>query len=33
MIFTALPSLVLLFLMRRPRQTTGAPAEAHAALD
>ncbi len=33
MIFTTLPSLILLVLMRRPRLTAGAPAEAHAALD
>ncbi|HEY4040661.1 MAG TPA: DHA2 family efflux MFS transporter permease subunit [Rhodopila sp.] len=33
MIFTTLPSLALLFLMRRPRMTAAAPAEAHAALD
>jgi MFS transporter, DHA2 family, multidrug resistance protein len=33
MIFTTLPSLILLLLMRRPRLTASAPAEAHAALD
>ncbi len=34
MIFTTLPSLLLLLLLRRPRATAGAPAEAaHAALD
>ncbi|WP_428483689.1 DHA2 family efflux MFS transporter permease subunit [Rhodopila sp.] len=33
MIFTTLPSLLLLLLMRRPRLSSAAPAEAHAALD
>ena len=33
MIFTTLPALLLLFLMRRPRQVAAQPAEAHAAMD
>ena len=33
MIFTTLPSIVLLFLMRRPRVGSGVPAEGHAAMD
>jgi MFS transporter, DHA2 family, multidrug resistance protein len=33
MIFTTLPSLLLLMLMRRPRLNAGAPVEAHAAMD
>jgi MFS transporter, DHA2 family, multidrug resistance protein len=33
MIFTTLSSLLLLFLMRRPRLSSAAPAEAHAAMD
>ncbi len=33
MIFTTLPSLLLLLLMRRPRVTAHAPAEAHAAME
>jgi DHA2 family multidrug resistance protein len=33
MIFTTLPSLLLLFLLRRPRMTSAAPAEVHAAMD
>jgi DHA2 family multidrug resistance protein len=34
MIFTTLPSLLLLFLLRRPRLASQAPAEAaHAAMD
>ena len=33
MIFTTLPSLLLLLLMRRPRQNTAAPADAHAAME
>ena len=33
MIFTTLPSLLLLFLMRRPKQSSPAPVEAHAAID
>jgi DHA2 family multidrug resistance protein len=33
MIFTTLPSIVLLFLMRRPRVSSAVPAEGHAALD
>ncbi len=30
MVFTTLPSLLLLLLMRRPRRVLGPPAEAHA---
>ena len=33
MIFTTLPALLLLFLMRRPRRLGAPPAESHAALD
>jgi MFS transporter, DHA2 family, multidrug resistance protein len=33
MVFTTLPSLLLLLLMRRPRRTLGAPAESHAAME
>ncbi len=33
MIFTTLPSLLLLFLMRRPRRVLGAAAETHAAME
>nr|WP_294524724.1 DHA2 family efflux MFS transporter permease subunit [uncultured Rhodopila sp.] len=33
MIFTTLPSLLLLLLMRRPRLASAAPAEAHAAME
>ena len=33
MIFTTLPSIVLLFLMRRPRMNSAVPAEGHAAMD
>jgi DHA2 family multidrug resistance protein len=33
MIFTTLPSLALLFLMRRPRLSAAVPADAHAAMD
>jgi DHA2 family multidrug resistance protein len=33
MIFTTLPSLVLLMLMRRPKLNANAPVEAHAAMD
>ncbi|HEY1932637.1 MAG TPA: DHA2 family efflux MFS transporter permease subunit [Acetobacteraceae bacterium] len=33
MIFTTLPSLLLLLLMRRPRRALGAPAETHAAME
>jgi MFS transporter, DHA2 family, multidrug resistance protein len=33
MIFTTLPSLALLFLLRRPRFNSVAPVEAHAAMD
>jgi DHA2 family multidrug resistance protein len=33
MIFTTLPSLLLLLLMRRPRVSTAAPADAHAAME
>ena len=33
MIFTTLPSLLLLLLMRRPRLSAAGPAEAHAAMD
>ncbi|HVC59052.1 MAG TPA: DHA2 family efflux MFS transporter permease subunit [Acetobacteraceae bacterium] len=33
MIFTTLPSLLLLLLMRRPRRALGAPAETQAAMD
>jgi MFS transporter, DHA2 family, multidrug resistance protein len=33
MIFTTLPALLLLFLMRRPHAAGAAPAEAHAAMD
>ena len=33
MVFTTLPSLVLLLLLRRPRLNSAAPAEAHAAMD
>ncbi len=33
MIFTTLPALLLLFLMRRPRAVAAAPADAHAAMD
>ncbi len=33
MIFTTLPSLLLLLLMRRPRLRAAAPAESHAAMD
>jgi MFS transporter, DHA2 family, multidrug resistance protein len=33
MIFTTLPSLLLLFLMRRPRRALGAAAETHAAME
>jgi len=33
MIFTTLPSLLLLLLLRRPRKTSTAPVEAHAAMD
>jgi hypothetical protein len=33
MIFTTLPSLLLLLLMRRPRGLAKAPADAHAAMD
>jgi DHA2 family multidrug resistance protein len=33
MIFTTLPSLLLLFLMRRPRRNAAAPAETHAAME
>jgi hypothetical protein len=32
MIFTTLPALLLLFLMRRPRQAA-VPTDAHAAMD
>ncbi len=32
MIFTTLPALLLLFLMRRPRQAS-IPTESHAAMD
>jgi MFS transporter, DHA2 family, multidrug resistance protein len=33
MIFTTLPALLLLLVMRRPRQATAAPADTHAAMD
>jgi DHA2 family multidrug resistance protein len=33
MIFTTLPSLLLLLLMRRPRRVLGPPAETHAAME
>ena len=33
MIFTTLPALLLLLLMRRPRRALGAPAETHAAVE
>jgi len=33
MIFTTLPALLLLLLMRRPRQAARAPADSHAAMD
>ena len=33
MIFTTLPSLLLLFLLRRPKLNSAAPVEAHAAMD
>ena len=33
MIFTTLPSLALLLLLRRPKRASAAPAEAHAAMD
>ena len=33
MIFTTLPSLILLLFLRRPRMTSAAPAEVHAAMD
>jgi DHA2 family multidrug resistance protein len=33
MFFTTLPSLLLLFLLRRPRLSASAPVEAHAAMD
>jgi MFS transporter, DHA2 family, multidrug resistance protein len=33
MIFSTLPSLLLLFLMRRPRMSSATPVEAHAAMD
>ena len=33
MIFTTLPALLLLLLMRRPKALTAGPAESHAALD
>jgi DHA2 family multidrug resistance protein len=33
MIFTTLPSLLLLLVMRRPRLTSAAPAETHAAME
>jgi MFS transporter, DHA2 family, multidrug resistance protein len=33
MVFTTLPSLLLLFLLRRPRRSSAAPVEAHAAMD
>jgi DHA2 family multidrug resistance protein len=33
MIFTTLPSLLLLFLMRRPRRVLGPAAETHVAMD
>jgi DHA2 family multidrug resistance protein len=33
MVFTTLPSLLLLLLLRRPRASAVAPMEAHAAMD
>jgi MFS transporter, DHA2 family, multidrug resistance protein len=33
MVLTTLPSLLLLFLLRRPKTTAAAPAEAHVAMD
>jgi DHA2 family multidrug resistance protein len=33
MVFTTLPSLLLLFLLRRPKMPSAAPAEVHAAMD
>jgi DHA2 family multidrug resistance protein len=33
MIFTTLPSLLLLFVLRRPQMKSAAPAEAHAAME
>jgi MFS transporter, DHA2 family, multidrug resistance protein len=33
MIFTTLPSLLLLLLLRRPKLNVGAPVEVHAAMD
>jgi DHA2 family multidrug resistance protein len=33
MIFTTLPALLLLLLMRRPQKTARVPADAHAAMD
>jgi DHA2 family multidrug resistance protein len=33
MIFTTLPSLLLLMLLRRPRTSSAAPVEVHAAMD
>ena len=33
MIFTTLPALLLLLLLRRPRLASAAPVDAHAAMD